>query len=111
MRDLTVGEAVKAMVLHGLGLIDQALHLVPRFFQHKPTSRLISPRMAPAQLNDDAPGRALDTLCAYGVTELYSLMAAAEHLGLPRIAHLDSQAFMSMGVTAATRSLRNRSFI
>ena len=33
MRDLTVGEAVKAMVLNGLGLINQALYLVPRFFQ------------------------------------------------------------------------------
>jgi transposase len=62
MRDLTVGEAVKAMGLNGLGFINHALYLVPRFFQNKPTSRLISPRVAPAQLNDDALGRALDTL-------------------------------------------------
>jgi transposase len=62
MRDLTVGEAVKAMVLNGLGFINQALYLVPRFFQNKPTSRLISPRVAPEQRNDDALGRALDTL-------------------------------------------------
>ena len=92
MRDLTVGEAVKAMVLNGLGFINQALYLVPRFFQHKPTYRLISPRVAPAQLNDDALGRALDTLYAYGVTELYSLIAAtaAKRLGLaPRFVHLD----------------------
>src|SRR5205085_11551105 len=58
MRDLTVGEAVKAMVLNGLGFINQALSLVPRFFQHKPTSRLISLRVTPEQLNDDALGRA-----------------------------------------------------
>jgi transposase len=76
MRDLTVGEAVKAMVLNGLGLINQALYLVPRFFQNKPTSRLISPRVAPEQLNDDALGRALDTLYDDGVTELYRLIAA-----------------------------------
>lgn len=84
MRGLTVGEAVKAMVLHGLGCINQALYLVPRFFQHKPTSRLISPRVAPHQLNDDALGRALDTLYVYGVTALYSLIAvsAAKRLGL-----------------------------
>jgi transposase len=96
LRDLTVGEAVKAMVLNGLGLIHQALDLVPRFFQHKPTYRLISPRIAPAQLNDDALGRALATLYASGVTELYSLMAAtaAERLGLaPRFAHLESTSF------------------
>ena len=29
MRDLTVGEAVKAMVLNGLGFINHALYLVP----------------------------------------------------------------------------------
>jgi transposase len=96
MRDLTVGEAVKAMVLNGLGFINQALYLVPRFFQNKPTDRLISPRVAPAQLNDDALGRTLDTLYDYGVTALYSLLAAtaAERLGLaPRFTHLDSTSF------------------
>jgi transposase len=96
MRDLTVGEAVKAMVLNGLGFINQALYLVPSFFQNKPTSRLISPRVVPGQLNDDALGRALDTLYAYGVTALYSLIAAtaAQRLGLaPRFAHLDSTSF------------------
>src|ERR671925_223183 len=95
-RDLTVGEAVKAMVLNGLGFINQALYLVPSFFQNKPTSRLISPRVAPGQLNDDALGRALDTLYSYGVTELYSLIAAtaAKRLELaPRFAHLDSTSF------------------
>jgi transposase len=92
MRDLTVGEAGKAMGLNGLGLINQALYLVPRFFQTKPTSRLISPRVTVEQLNDDALGRVLDTLYAVGVTALYSLMAAtaAQRLGLaPRFAHLD----------------------
>jgi transposase len=96
MRDLTVGEAVKAMVLNGLGFINQALYLVPRFFHNKPTYRLISPRVAPDQLNDDALGRALETLYDYGVTELYSLIAAtaAKRLGLaPRFAHLDSTSF------------------
>jgi transposase len=62
MRDLPVGEAVKAMVLNGLGFVNHALSLVPRFLQNKPTSRLIAPRVAPAQLNDAALGRALETL-------------------------------------------------
>jgi transposase len=93
MRDLPVGEAVKAMVLNGLGFVNHALYLVPRFFQNKPTSRLIAPRVPPAQLNDDALGRALETLYAYGVTELYRLIAAtaAKRLGLAAtFAHLDS---------------------
>ena len=37
MRDLTAGEAVKAMVLNGLGFANRALYLVPQFFQNKPT--------------------------------------------------------------------------
>jgi transposase len=96
MRDLTVGEAVKAMVLNGLGFINHALYLVPHFFQNKSTSRLISPRVTPKQLNDDALGRALDTLYASGVTGLYGLIAAtaAKRLGLaPRFTHLDSTSF------------------
>jgi transposase len=96
MRDLTVGEAVKALVLNGLGFINQALYLVPRFFHNKPTSRLISPRVTPAQLNDEALGRAWDTLYASGVTALYSLLAAtaAPRLGLaPTFAHLASTSF------------------
>src|SRR5688572_22652396 len=47
-------------------------------------------------LNDDALGRALDTLYAYGVTELYSLIAAtaASRLGLaPTFVHLDTTSF------------------
>jgi transposase len=96
MRDLTVGEAVKAMVLNGLGFVNHALYLVPRFFQNKPTHQLVSLRVAPNQLNDDALGRALDTLYAYGVTELYSLIAAtaAKRLGLcPTYTHLDTTSF------------------
>jgi transposase len=96
MRRVTAGHAVKAMVLNGLGFVNQTLYLVPQFFHHKPTSRLIAPGIAPEHLHDDALGRALDTLYDYGVTELYSLIAAtaAERLGLaPTFAHLDSTSF------------------
>ena len=84
MRDLTVGEAVKAMVLNGLGFINQALYLVPKFFHNKPTYHLFSRPLSAEQLNDDALGRALDTLYTHGMTELYSLIAAhaADRLGL-----------------------------
>jgi transposase len=77
MRDLTGGEAVNAMGLTGLGLINQARSPVPRFFYHTPTSRRMSPRVAPEQLHDDALGRTLDTLYASGGTALYSLMAVS----------------------------------
>src|SRR5919197_332744 len=95
-RMVTVGNAVKAMVLNGLGFVNQSLYLVPMCFQHKPTHRLVAPGIESQLLNDDTLGRALDTLYDYGVTELYSLIAvtAAQRLGLtPRFAHLDSTSF------------------
>jgi transposase len=95
-RIVTVGSAVKAMVLNGLGFVTQQLYLVPRFFQNKPTQRLIAPGVDAQHLHDDTLGRTLDMLYAYGVTELYSLIAAtaAQRLGLaPTFAHLDSTSF------------------
>jgi transposase len=95
-RIVTVGNAVKAMVLNGLGFVNQQLYLVPMFFHNKPTQRLVAPGLDAEHLNDDALGRALDTLYTSGVTELYSLIAAtaAQRLGLaPRFAHLDSTSF------------------
>jgi transposase len=96
MRLVTAGHAVKAMVLNGLGFVNQQLYLVPHFFQNKPLSRLIAPGIQASHLNDDTLGRALDTLYDYGVTALYSLIAAtaAKRLGLaPGFAHLDSTSF------------------
>jgi len=96
MRIVTAGHAVKAMVLNGLGVINQQLYRVPHFFQHKPISRLIAPGIEASHLHDDALGRALDTLYDFGVTALYGLIAAtaATRLGLtPTFRHLDTTSF------------------
>jgi len=96
MRMVTAGHAVKAMVLNGLGFVNQQLYLVPHFFQNKPISRLIAPGIHASHLHDDTLGRTLDTLYDVGVTELYSLIAAtaATRLGLtPTFTHLDSTSF------------------
>jgi transposase len=96
-RIVTAGHAVKAMVLNGLGFVNQQLYLVPRFFQDKSISRLLAPGLIEAtHRNDDVLGRALDTLYESGVTALYRLIAAtaAERLGLtPRFAHRDRTSF------------------
>ncbi len=95
-RIVTVGSAVKAMVLNGLGFVHQQLSLVPRFFQNKPTQRLIAPGVEAQHLHDDTLGRTLELLYDYGVTELSSLIAAtaAPRLGLtPTFAHLDRTSF------------------
>ena len=96
MRLVTVGHAVKAMVLNGLGFVNQPLYLVPHFFHNKPLPRLIAPGIQASYLNDDTLGRALDTLYETGLTELYSLIAAtaAKRLGLaPTFTHLDTTSF------------------
>lgn len=95
-RIVTVGGAVKAMVLNGLGCVNQPRYLVPMFFQNTPTQRLIAPGIDAQHLHDDTLGRALDRLYADGVTELYRLLAAtaAQRLGLaPTFAHLDRTSF------------------
>ncbi len=96
MRIVTAGHAVKAMVLNGLGFLNQQLYLVPHFFQNKPRARLIAPGIQASHLNDDTLGRTLDTLYEAGLTALYSLIAAtaATRLGLtPTFTHLDTTSF------------------
>jgi transposase len=96
-RLVTAGHAVHAMVLNGLGCVNQQRYLVPRFFQDKPRSRLVAPWLIDAKhLHDDTLGRALDTLYDGDVTALYRLMAAtaAERLGLAApVAPLESTSF------------------
>lgn len=95
-RIVSVGQAVKAMILNGLGFVNQRLYLVPQFFETKPTERLLGAGILPEQLNDDTLGRALDSLYDYGVTELFRQVAAhaASRLGLrSRFAHLDATSF------------------
>src|SRR5688500_8330782 len=67
-RTVSLGHAVTAMPRNGLGFVQQPLSLVPRFFQQKPTERLVGPGMAAADRNDDVLGRSLDALYASGVT-------------------------------------------
>jgi transposase len=95
-RQVTVGQAVKAMVLNGLGFANRRLYLTPHFFRNKPTERLIEEGVKAEQLNEDTLGKALDALHNSGVSELYSLIAAraVKRLGLaPKVGHQDITSF------------------
>ncbi len=59
-RQVSVGEAVQAMVLNALGFLSRPLYLTPEFFANKPVHRLLRPDLTPQMLNDDSLGRALD---------------------------------------------------
>ena len=95
-RRVWVGQAVKAMVLNGLGFVNRTLYLTPAFYADKPTERLLGAGIRPDHLNDDTLGRALDTLYEQDVTGLYALVAAAacRRLGLKvTVGHLDITSF------------------
>ena len=92
-RIVSVGQAVKAMVLNGLGFVNQRLYLVPHFFQDNPTERLIGVGIRPEHLNDDVTGRALEALYEQDVTSVYALVSAeaVNRLDLkPQFCHLDN---------------------
>ena len=78
------GESVLAMILNGLGFVNQPLYLSPKFFSDKPVEKLISPHLKSEHLNDDCLGRCLDAIYEYGASDLYSLIIsrAIEKLGL-----------------------------
>ena len=95
-RTVSIGQAVKAMVLNGLGFANRALYLTELFFRKKPVERLIGEGIKAEHLNDDVLGRALDAIWDYGSTALYSQLAAqaVRTLGLLcRFGHLDSTGF------------------
>jgi transposase len=100
-RCITVGQAVKAMVLNGLGFANRRLYLTARFFANKPVERLIGEGVSAKHLNDDALGQALEDVHAFGETELFALLGqqAVKRLGLPaKVGHLDSTSFHVDGV-------------
>lgn len=101
---VSLGQAVQAMVLNGLGLSNRRLYLVPQFFAHKPVERLIGPGITAEELNDDCLGRALDWLTAHDLTALFAGLAhqARRRLGVTaEVVHVDSTSFSVEGAYEA----------
>ena len=95
-RHVSIGMAIKAMILNGLGFTNRQLYLLPQFFENKPLHRLLGEGIESSHLNDKVLGRALDTIHARGVTELFSLVSAKALKSLnltPEYLHLDSTSF------------------
>src|SRR5215467_16345237 len=79
---VSLGQAVLAMVLNGLGWSLRRLYLVPQFFEHKPIERLIGPGVTSADLNDDCLGRALDWLTAHESARIICWVGASSTTAL-----------------------------
>jgi transposase len=59
-KEVSHGTAVCAMILNGLGVVNQRVYLVSKFFRNKPVERLLGAGITADQLNDDTLGRTLD---------------------------------------------------
>jgi len=95
-RDVSIGQAVQAMVVNGLGFVGRPLYLTPEFFRNKPVDVLIGAGITAEQLNESSLGRALDHLYEAGVTEVFAYVAghALREMGVStRFLHLDSTSF------------------
>lgn len=97
---VSAGQAVKAMILNGLGLVSAPLYLFSKFFEGKPTEHLIGEGIRPEHLNDDRLGRVLDKLYLAGTSEIFTIIALASvekfKVNL-ETGHLDSSSFYVQG--------------
>ena len=96
----THGERAMAMILNGLGFMDDRLYLFPKFLQNKPVSRLFEKELCATDFNDDALGRFLDAVHSYGENKLFSEIAfpiALKHQLLSKSAHFDTTSLTVYG--------------
>jgi len=70
-----MGQRVSAMLLNGLGFMNDRLYMVEQFFSDKPVDKLIGAGIVAEDITDDCLGRCLDKISAYGPTQLYANVA------------------------------------
>jgi len=95
-----MGKRMIAMILNGLGFIDDRLYMFPQFLENKPIDRLFGPDITADYFNDDALGRCLDVIHDYGSTLLFSEIAfeiATQYDLLGKTAHMDSTSLSVYG--------------
>ena len=96
----TMGQRASAIILNGLGFIDDRLYLFPKFLENKPVAKLLGEGLQASDFNDDALGRFLDKVHSYGETKLFSeisLPIALRHKLLNKSAHFDTTSLSVYG--------------
>ena len=99
-RGVSVGTAVVAMVLNGLGFSNRQLYLVPQFFANKPVEHLLGEGITADMLNDDVLGRTLDWIYEHDPTRLFAGLAlqARQRFGFKtEQLHIDTTSFCVNG--------------
>lgn len=96
----TYGQRASAMILNGLGFIDDRLYIFPKFLENKPVEKLLGQGLCAEDFNDDALGRFLDKVHEYGESKLFSELAlpiALKHKLLSKSAHFDTTSLSVYG--------------
>ena len=96
----SMGQRVAAMILNGLGFIDDRLYMFPDFLANKPVERLFGNGVRAEHFNDDALGRLLDAVYDYGTTKLFTETAFAigiENNLLDKSVHFDTSTISVYG--------------
>ena len=75
--EITVGEAVAAMIINGLGFSDRPLSLTPQFFENKALEKFFHKPILPSYFNRFKLGRALDDCHEYGCDTLFTQLSWA----------------------------------
>jgi transposase len=97
---ITPGEAIKGMILNGLGFAHRPLSLTPQFFAHKPLDLLFRPGVEADMFNRFKLGRTLDEVNAYSCDLLFSEIALSvcqQEAIDQRFNHLDTTSFSLTG--------------
>jgi transposase len=97
---ITPGEAIKGMILNGLGFANRPLSLTPQFFANKPLDLLFRPGLDASMFNRFKLGRTLDEVNTYGGDLLFSETAIAvcqQEAIDQRFNHLDTTSFSLTG--------------
>ena len=93
---VSAGQAIKAMILNGLGLVSSPLYLFGKFFEGKATEHLIGEGVKAEYLNDDRLGRVLDKLYKTGLDQIFVLIVIEvmkKYQLNVETTHLDSSSF------------------
>jgi transposase len=99
-RKVSVGTAVKALIMNSMGFTQHALYISPAFFERCDVAHLFGSSYSATDFNDDSLGRALDRLSDHGVSHLFSLLShrACQNQGLDEaFVHADSTNFSVEG--------------
>lgn len=74
-QEITPGEAVKGMIMNGLGFANRPLSLSPQFFTNLPLEHLFREGVQASHFNRHKLGRTLDQCFDFGCESLFSLVS------------------------------------